>query len=443
MNQVSSNSAPSKALRVLVLGGNGLIGSACAQALHRKGIEVVCAGREVETARAQMPFALWHAVDITLLDGAGWMRLLEGVHFVVNAAGALQDGARDSLQAIHIDMVSNLLASLEGTGTGLVHISAAGVSAEAPSWFMRSKWQGDQLIAGSNLKWWILRPTLVLSSRAYGGTALLRAGAATPWFGLVPFADAPVQTVHVDDLANAAVSCVLQNISPRTQADITGAEQHTLLELFHKVRAWQGYRPWRGALRLPQSVAMLAGRVADALSWAGWRSPLRTSALVSLKAGVTGDASQWTAAGGAPCRELAQILADLPCGTQERWFARLYLLLPLAIAVLSVFWIASGLIGLWQYEAAMAVLTERGFGLQTAYVAVLSGAFIDIALGAAIVFRRWVRPAALGMILCSAGYLAAASVWTPDLWADPLGSLFKVLPGMALAGLVAALVEKR
>ena len=43
----------------------------------------------------------------------------------------------------------------------------------------------------------------------------------------------------------------------------------------------------------------------------------------------------------------------------------------------------------------------------------------------------------------SALYLAGSLAVAPDLWADPLGPMLKVLPGMALALLVWLLTESR
>ena len=47
------------------------------------------------------------------------------------------------------------------------------------------------------------------------------------------------------------------------------------------------------------------------------------------------------------------------------------------------------------------------------------------------------------MIVVSLGYLAGATLYAPDLWADPLGPMLKVLPGLALALTAAALLDER
>jgi hypothetical protein len=43
----------------------------------------------------------------------------------------------------------------------------------------------------------------------------------------------------------------------------------------------------------------------------------------------------------------------------------------------------------------------------------------------------------------SLAYLLLGAVLTPYLWADPLGPLVKIVPGIGLASAVAALAEER
>ena len=126
-----------------------------------------------------------------------------------------------------------------------------------------------------------------------------------------------------------------------------------------------------------------------------------------------------------------------------RFPARTYPLLPAAVLTLSVFWIASGLFGLISFSAARSVLTTRGWGAHEAGIAVIAGAFIDIALGTLILWRAKLKIAAFGMIAASLAYLIAGTLAAPDLWADPLGPLVKVLPAITLALVVLALADDR
>ena len=49
----------------------------------------------------------------------------------------------------------------------------------------------------------------------------------------------------------------------------------------------------------------------------------------------------------------------------------------------------------------------------------------------------------LGMVAVSLGYLLAGSLWTPDLWADPLGPFVKVMPAAILAAVGYFMLDSR
>ncbi|MEM7643876.1 MAG: NAD(P)H-binding protein, partial [Pseudomonadota bacterium] len=279
--------------RVLVLGGYGLIGSTCLRALRVAGFEVVGMGRSAASAQAVAPDVDWVIRDIPSVSVEEWCGILNGVDVVVNASGVLQDGARDDVEAIHVTAVERLVAAT--SGCRLVQISAAGVSAEASTAFFRTKARGDAAIATAG-DWVILRPTLVLAPEAYGGTALLRAAAAFP--GVLPkvLPEAQVQTVSVEDVAQAVVAAVEGRVPSGTIADLTEPEARPLPDLIAAIRRWQGWPEARLRVPVPGALLRLIGWGADRLGHLGWRSPLRTTALEVLKDGVRGDPGAWEAA---------------------------------------------------------------------------------------------------------------------------------------------------
>lgn len=133
----------------------------------------------------------------------------------------------------------------------------------------------------------------------------------------------------------------------------------------------------------------------------------------------------------------------MPATAQERWFARLYLLLPMIVGTLALFWILSGLIGLARFAAAREVLTSRGMSAGAAGLLVGGGALVDLALGAGVLVRRYARSAAVGMVAVSLTYLVGGTILAPDLLVDPLGPLVKILPALTLGVIGAALLDER
>lgn len=283
----------------------------------------------------------------------------------------------------------------------------------------------------------------MLSPDAYGGTALLRAASAVPMLAPRIMPDAQVQTVYVGDVANAVVAAAHGTVPSRLIADLTEREARAFPELVDRVRRWQGWPEPIFRPVVPGILLAVVGKGADLLGHLGWRSPMRTTALRALRDGISGSPDAWENAGGSPCRSLEETLALLPATRQERLFARAYLALPFAIATLSLFWCLSGFVTLLDPAQAMVVLTERAVPNWAIGLSVIGGALADLLLGLAILWRRWTKPATLGMLGLSGAYLIGSLVVAPDLWADPLGPMVKVFPGMALAAMIWLLMEER
>jgi hypothetical protein len=176
----------------------------------------------------------------------------------------------------------------------------------------------------------------------------------------------------------------------------------------------------------------------------GWRSPARATTLAQLSASVIGDPSAWTRATGIAPKSLATILADQPAGVQDRWFARLYWVKPLAIIALAVFWIATGVIALGPGRAAgMAYLAKAGLGAGAAEFWLVAGSLFDIMVGFAVLVRRFTRRALQLMLIVSVGYLLVGTMTAPDVWSDPLGPYTKIIPVLLAAVFTLAILDDR
>ena len=207
----------SERTKVLVLGATGFIGSVIAQRLHDEGHVVTGLGRNLDRALNRHPDIRWLKVDLGDLGRAiDWTPVLHGQDIVVNCAGALQDGLHDDLAATQERAMLALYAAAGQTGIRLiVQISANTADAGTETAFLGTKRAADRALTESGVPYVILRPAVVIGRNAFGGTALLRALAALP--GPIPlaYADNPVATVSVDDVATCVASAVAGVIQPR------------------------------------------------------------------------------------------------------------------------------------------------------------------------------------------------------------------------------------
>jgi uncharacterized protein YbjT (DUF2867 family) len=430
-------------MRVLITGAYGLIGAACLAKLHAEGHVVVGAGRSITSARRRFPYAEWVQADFReLTDPESWRELLSGVDAVVNCVGALQDGARDDVTCVHVTAPAALFAACEQARVRVVHVSAVGASPTASTAFARTKGEAERELSERHLDWLILRPGLVIARGVYGGTALLRAAAGFPLVTPV-LAAKPIHIVAIEDLAETVAWALRPGAPSRLTLDLVHPKPLTLGGIVSSYQSWLGFAP-KPVVTLPRRVSAAIARAADALSWLGWRSPLRTTAITQLAEGIAGDPGTWIAAAGIVPKRLDEWMALHPATVQDRWFARLYVMKPIAITVLAAFWIATGIIALGPgWSGALQVTRLAGFGPADANIAVAVGAALDIALGIAVLIHRFSRAALIGMLAVSFAYLAAAAIAVPQLYADPLGSMLKVFPITLTIAFVLAILDER
>lgn len=432
-------------MRVLITGAYGLIGSYCLARLQCDRHELVGTGRDISNAVRKFPFAHWIAADFDkLTNAADWQPLLKGIDAVVNCVGVLQDGLRDNTHRVHVDATCALFDACAAAGVRrIVHVSAIGATGQGSTTFARTKAEADAHLQTLDFHWVILRPALVLATGVYGGSAMLRAISVSP--GAVPLigADCKVQVVDIDDVTETVARCLAPNGPSKTFFDLAHPQVHTLAQVVMAQRGWLGFAP-RPVLPLSGYVQKIVSLVADGIGLLGWRSPARSTAFAQLTAGVVGDPSGWMMATGIKPKSLTEIFQQRVATVQDRWFAKLYLLKPLAIVGIAAFWFVTGVITLGPGRAsATAQLGASGFAPTLVEIIVLLGAWFDIMLGLVLLIRRLAKPTLIVMLAATMGYLLIGTILAPQLWADPLGPLLKIVPTLVAMALTLAILDER
>jgi uncharacterized protein YbjT (DUF2867 family) len=430
--------------RVLVIGAYGFIGHALTNDLHQHGLNVIGFGRSKSATHLVNSPVTWRMGDLAaLVTAEAWHPYVHDVDVIVNASGALQSGGKDDVAAAQDAAICALIDAAKAAGvTRIVQISAAGADANASTQFMRTKAAADTHLMASNIEWLILKPGLVIGADAYGGTALLRALAAFPLFVPLVHPSAKIQIIAMADLVETCRAAVLGELPSGTHTDLVHEEVHTLESLVISMRVWLGFSRTTRIVRIPRAIGLGVARVADSLAYLGWRSPLRSTALTTLAEGVVGQPTQPLRATTQRFASLNELLTQNPATLQERWFARCYLLMPLMLVTLAVFWITSGLVGLFEFDAALSVVRDR-LPDYLATTLVVGGSLLDITLGVMVTVRRFARVACAGMVLTTLAYLVAGSWLTPELWLHPLGVFVKSIPSAVLALVASALIQER
>lgn len=429
-------------MRLLVLGASGFIGSAVATELKARGDQVVGVARRVP--REDRRLNGWIAADIAAAttNPADWYEPLKNIDAVVNCAGTLQDSPHESTRGVHVDGIAALYAACRHTGVRrVVHISAVGVDRATPTQFSATKLAGDRILLDSDLDYVILRPSVVIGSAAYGASALMRGLASLPIRPTLPDSG-PLQPIHLDDLVRIIISFTDAGAPTRCVLDVVGPQRMSFDETVAMIRRWLGWRP---AMKFNVPAPLAAGiyRIGDIVSWLDWSTPIRTTARHEIARGAVGDAKPLRAL-GVTIPDIEAALFRRPASVQEHWFAALYVLKPIAFAVLVLFWIGTGIVSLsvgWTH--GIDLMRQGGADELTARMTVIAGASADILIGAAIAYRPLARAGLWGGIALSLLYAVIGTVLIPALWTDPLGPMLKIWPIVMLHALALAILEAR
>ena len=424
-------------MRILLVGGTGLIGSAIHARLSAEGHECVVVSRHPTAA----PDTHHITLDMTrTTDPSQWKGILAGVDAVINAAGALQG---QDMQGVHVTGSAALYAACENAGVRRVILfSAIGTDRDARSDFSRTKQQGEAALRARNLEWVVLRPSVVVGRPAYGGSALLRGLASLPVLLEMPDT-AAIQPVDLDDVVETVLFFLQPDAPSRIALDLAGPRQMAFSDAVAMFRRWLRWRP-AYRLHVPAWAASGAYRAGDLARMLGWRTPVNSTAQAEMRRGATGDPGPWRQATGMMPRDLEAALASEPASVQERWFARLYALKPLVFGVFGLFWIVTGIISLGPgWEIGMAYVREGGLGETFAALTVVAGALADIVIGLAILWRPASRYGLWAALIISLAYVVIGTTLVPRLWADPLGPMLKIWPVLMLNLVAMAIREDR
>jgi len=256
---------PAGRARVLVIGGSGFVGRYVVAQLSAAGHFVVVLTRRRSQARHLLLLPTVQVVEGDPHDDATLARHLRGMTALVNLAGVLHERGRDTFDRVHVELPRRLAAASRNAGVArILHMSALRARADAPSRYLRSKAEGEAIIAASGVAWTTFRPSVMFGRE---DTFLNLFASLARWSPVLPLAgaNARFQPVYVADVATCFVRALVDNETIREAYDLCGPTVYTLEELVRYVCELSGRR--RPIVALGPALSSVQARVMEWLPW--------------------------------------------------------------------------------------------------------------------------------------------------------------------------------
>ncbi|PPC86065.1 MAG: hypothetical protein CTY37_06760 [Methylotenera sp.] len=220
-------------MRVLVLGGNGFIGSNIVNSLNKMGAEVFVGGRNLANKSSVITVRMENMGKVD-----NWIPLLNDFDTVINTVGILRERKGESYNDIHDKAPASLAIACARLDIRLIHISAIGLSAEAKSGFIRSKYLGEQAIVKSGANAVIVRASLLDGQGGYGAKWFRRVAGWPIQF--VMKSEGLIAPLQVIDLADAVANLVVNKIKTPNIIELGGVETMSIPDYLQLLRLRMG-----------------------------------------------------------------------------------------------------------------------------------------------------------------------------------------------------------
>ena len=249
--------AVNKPKRVLVLGGTGFVGRSVCERLVAHGggagTRITVPTRRLAHAKSVQFLPTVDPLECDVHDDAQLARALAGQDAVVNLIAILH-GTEAAFEQVHVRLAQRLAAACAAAGVRrVVHVSALGVSADAPSNYLRSKAKAEAVLRAAPLDLTVLRPSVIFGA---GDSFLNLFAALQSVFPVMPLAgvSARFQPVWVEDVAEAIVRCLERQDTAAKIFECAGPQVFTLGELVRLAGRLSGHdrplmrcpTPWGG-----------------------------------------------------------------------------------------------------------------------------------------------------------------------------------------------------
>ena len=251
---------------IVVLGGTGFLGTRLVARLIKDGHRVTVLSRDREQHKHLLVLPGLTLENCDVYAEAQLSERFRGKDVVINLIGILNERGfgGSGFRRAHTELTQGVLRAARSAGvTRLLQMSALKAAPGAPSYYLRSKGDAEQLIRdnATALDWTIFQPSVMFGP---GDSFLNRfAGllAVIPWVLPLARPNARFQPVWVDDVVEAMRRCLHGGAGSRQTYELGGPQVYSLREIVGLVARLTGRRRW--IMGLPDFAARIQALLMD------------------------------------------------------------------------------------------------------------------------------------------------------------------------------------
>lgn len=224
---------------VTVFGASGFVGRYLVKRLAQEGVRIRAAVRRPDSAHFLKPMGRIGQimpVQANLRDESSVRAAIEGADSVINLVGILNQTRKQKFDVLHEEGPERIARLSQELGVSrLIHLSSLGVSAGAPSNYLRSKFAGEEGVREAFPDATIIRSSVMFGQEDEFFNLFALILRLTPVFPLLNGGQAKLQPIYVGDVADAIMASLDDGATKGRMLEIGGPQVVTLQEILEFV----------------------------------------------------------------------------------------------------------------------------------------------------------------------------------------------------------------